>query len=109
MGFPVDVFHAVNKHSVDDAYCQEHCNPAGFPELIGDDDQWIFNSSICEQINVWVGKFLPIVREMSEVHFNFFLDEMFSLHNELKVAILAAKGRRPRLVPVEELMLPIPA
>ncbi|PIL28517.1 hypothetical protein GSI_08555 [Ganoderma sinense ZZ0214-1] len=107
MGFPVDVFHAVKKHAEDDEYCQEHCNPAGFPELLDKDEEWIFNSSVCEQINVWVGKFLPIVREMSEVHFNFLLDEMMSTHNELRVAILQARGRRPRLVPVEELMLPV--
>ena len=107
MGFPVDMFHAVNKHSEDDGYCQEHCNPAGFAELLDENEEWIFNSSVCEQINVWVGKFLPVVREMTEVHFNFFLDRMISTHNELKVAILEARGRRPRLVPVDELMSPL--
>ena len=107
MGFPVDVFHAVKKHGAEDGYCQDHCNPAGFSELLNDDGEWIFNSSVCEQINVWIGKFLPIVREMSEVHFNFFLDEMISIHNDLKVVILAARRCRPWLIPVEELRSPL--
>ncbi|PIL25548.1 hypothetical protein GSI_12386 [Ganoderma sinense ZZ0214-1] len=107
MAFPVDVFHAVKKHGADDGYCQEHCNPAGFPELVDDQKAWIFNSSVCEQINVWFGKFLPVVREMSEVHFNFFLDEMIAIHNALKVSTLHSTGCRPRLIPVEELMSPV--
>lgn len=108
MGFPVDVFHAIKKHGAQDVYCQEHCNPAGFPELLDDQRNWIFNSSVCEQINVWFGKFLPVVWEMSEVHFNFFLDEMISIHNAFKVATLHSTGRRPRQIPVEELMSPVP-
>lgn len=73
---------------------------------MGEGGDWAFNSSIAEQTNVWVGKFLPIVREMSEVHFNFFLDEMMDDHNEQKVTLLERRGRRPRLIPLEELALP---
>ena len=53
-----------------------------------------------------MGKFLPIVREMSEVHYNFFLDEMTHDKNEEKVAILFRRGRHPCIVPLEELELP---
>ena len=106
MCYPVDVFHAQNKHKGSDIFCQTHCNPALFPELMGEGGDWAFNSSIAEQTNVWVGKFLPIVREMSEVHFNFFLDEMMDDHNEQKVTLLERRGRRPRLIPLEELALP---
>lgn len=106
MCYPVDVFHAKNKHKDTDKFCQTHCNPALFPELLGKDSTWEFNSSIAEQTNVWMGKFLPIVREMSEVHYNFFLDEMTHDKNEEKVAILLRRGRHPRIVPLEELELP---
>ena len=104
MGFPVDVFHAVRKHQETDLYCQDHCNPAGFPELMGDQPgEWVFNSSACEQVNVWIAKFLPVVREMSEVHFNFFLDEMIAICNHVRVTELSSAGRRPRIIPIEEL------
>lgn len=105
-GLPVDVFHAVNKHKDSDLFCQMNCNPAGFRELYTADNQWIFNSSAAEQANVWFGKFLAIVREMSEVHFNFFLDEMIIIYNEEVVARLDRTGKCPRLVPVDELALP---
>ena len=105
MGYPVDVFHAQNKHKDTDRFCQEHCNPACFPELLKAEGGWVFNSSIAEQTNVWIGKFLPVVREMSEVHFNFFLDEMICIYNEQKIRLLERRGRCPRMVPLEELML----
>ena len=106
MCYPVDVFHAKNKHKDTDKFCQTHCNPALFPELLGKDSTWEFNSSIAEQTNVWMGKFLPIVREMSEVHYNFFLDEAIEAFNDHKVTTLGKRGARPRMVPVSELVLP---
>ncbi|KAG2157545.1 hypothetical protein DEU56DRAFT_906179 [Suillus clintonianus] len=33
-GMPVDVFHFNSKYKETDTYCQQHCNPATFPELI---------------------------------------------------------------------------
>jgi hypothetical protein len=65
VGLPVDVFHHKSKHSDGDLFCQAHCNPARFQELIGDNGEWVFNSSIAEQSNVWFGGFQPIVREMT--------------------------------------------
>ena len=100
MGFPVDVFHVVRKHQETDLYCQDHCNPAGFPELMGDQPgEWVFNSSACEQVNVWIAKFLPVVREMSEVHFNFFLDEMIKQTNRILVDDLEKRGHLPWSIP----------
>jgi hypothetical protein len=61
---PVDVFHARNKHHETDTFCQTHCNPAMFRELVGDNNEWVFNSSAAEQANVWFGGFQSIVREM---------------------------------------------
>lgn len=87
-------------------FCQRHCNPAGFPELYNEKNEWVFNSSAAEQANVWFGKFLPVVREMSLDHYNFYLDEMILIYNEQKEKALGQKGRRPRLIPVEELQLP---
>ena len=105
-GMPVDVFHAANKHSETDEFCQRYCNPAAFPEIQNDRHEWLFNSSICEQTNVWFGRFMPIVREMLAVNYNFFLDEMIAIYNDYKEDTLAKRGKNPRLVPVEELRLP---
>ncbi|KAG2746555.1 hypothetical protein P692DRAFT_201877121 [Suillus brevipes Sb2] len=59
-GMPVDVFHFNSKHKETDTYCQRHCNPAAFPELISG-GKWRFNTSICEQTNVWLGGYQAIV------------------------------------------------
>ena len=106
VGLVVDVFHAVTKHKDTDEFCQRHCNPAGFRELLTDLQEWLFNSSAAEQVNVWFGDFGPIVREMTEVHHEFFLDEMIAIYNEHKVSELWKRGCRPRIVPDEELSLP---
>ncbi len=107
VGMPVDVFHASTKHSDSDTFCAENCNPALFPELYNEQLQWIFNSSAAEQVNVWFGKFLSVVREMTEVHYHFFLDEMISIYNSYREEVLAKRGLSPRLIPVEELKLPL--
>ncbi|TFK22315.1 hypothetical protein FA15DRAFT_681746 [Coprinopsis marcescibilis] len=74
VGLSVDVFHFKCKHSVADTYCQVHCNPAAFPELLGEDDKpWFFNSSVAEQTNAWIGGYLPICREMTPERYDFFL------------------------------------
>ncbi|EIW78606.1 hypothetical protein CONPUDRAFT_27070, partial [Coniophora puteana RWD-64-598 SS2] len=62
--------------------CQKYCNPALFPDLQTDDGTgWWFNTSIAEQTNVWLGSYHAMVREMTSVRFNFFLDEMIRLRN----------------------------
>ncbi|KAI0703114.1 hypothetical protein C8Q76DRAFT_632028 [Earliella scabrosa] len=105
VGLPVDVFHATVKHKDTDAFCAMNCNPASFPELM-DGAKWLFNSSVAEQTNGWYGKFLPIVREMTRIHHNFFLDEMVSVYNDWKVSTLSQRAARPRTIPLEELRLP---
>jgi hypothetical protein len=97
VGMTVDVFHFLNKHQITHLFCQEHCNPAKFPELMGPDGKtWFFNTSIAEQTNVWLGGFHSMCREMLLVKYNFFLDEMIRLRNEITVAKLAADGFSPR-------------
>lgn len=64
VGLPVDVFHFKCKHSEGDVFCQAHCNPARFRELINSEGKWVFNSSAAEQTNVWFGKFQNIVQDM---------------------------------------------
>ncbi|KAF8218781.1 hypothetical protein L208DRAFT_1347395 [Tricholoma matsutake] len=61
---PVDVFHFKSKHKETDEFCQKHCNPALWPELVDADGKWVFNSSIAEQVNVWIGGYLAIVCDM---------------------------------------------
>ena len=108
VGFPVDVFHAVQKHKVDDDFCNLNCNPAGFPDLYDvETKKWRFNSSAAEQANVWYGKYLPIIREMTSSHYNFFLDEMIMLHNARREVSLAEDNKSPRIIPKAELMLPV--
>lgn len=94
VGLPVDVFHFKSKHREGDIVCGTHCNPASFAELI-DGDQWIFNSSIAEQTNVWFGGYRAIVREMRAVRYRFFLDEMILRRNRYTVARLAQEHKAP--------------
>jgi hypothetical protein len=96
IGMCVDVWHFLNKHKSMHQFCQEHCNPADYPELMGPNGEWWFNTSIAEQVNVWLGGFHAICREMLPVKYNFFLDEMIRLRNEVTIANLEAKGFRPR-------------
>ncbi|KAI0708330.1 hypothetical protein C8Q76DRAFT_627155 [Earliella scabrosa] len=106
IGLPVDVFHAIRKHKDSDGFCIMNCNPAGFPELYSIDNEWLFNTSAAEQGNVWFGKFMPVVREMDEIHFNFFLDEMILIRNNWRVGVLEKRGLHPRIIPRAELALP---
>src|ERR1700722_3264328 len=72
VGFPVNVFHFKSKHTGTNTTCEEHCNPAHFPELLQDDGKtWRFNSSICKQTNVWVGGFHAIMQEMGQDKYDF--------------------------------------
>ncbi|KAJ7601708.1 hypothetical protein DFH06DRAFT_1276631 [Mycena polygramma] len=92
----VDVFHFLHKHEEGHTFCQEHCNPAAYPELLGPDNKWFFNTSVAEQINVWLGGYQSMCREMLPTKFNFFLNEMIRLRNQITVAKLAADGHNPR-------------
>ncbi|EIW85529.1 hypothetical protein CONPUDRAFT_98624 [Coniophora puteana RWD-64-598 SS2] len=96
VGMSVDVFHFLNKHKTTHDFCQRYCNPALFPELLKDDGSgWWFNSSIAEQVNVWLGSYHSMVREMTPVRFNFFLDEMVRLRNIDVVQRLNAQKLNP--------------
>jgi hypothetical protein len=95
IGLSVDVFHFECKHSKQDTFCQENCNPAAFPELKTDGGEWYFNSSACEQTNSWFGKFNPITRGMKPVKFDFFLDEMILCRNRETLKKLEKAGMKP--------------
>jgi hypothetical protein len=95
IGLSVDVFHFKCKHSKQDTFCQENCNPAAFPELKTDTSEWYFNSSACEQTNSWFGNFNPITRGMKPVKFDFFLDEMILCRNEQTLKKLEKTGKNP--------------
>jgi hypothetical protein len=99
IGMCVDVWHFLNKHKATHQFCQEHCNPADYPELMTDDGHWYFNTSVAEQTNVWMGGYHTICREMLPVKYNFFLDEMIQLRNEMVVAKLEAQGYHPGYAP----------
>ncbi|EIW75906.1 hypothetical protein CONPUDRAFT_65267 [Coniophora puteana RWD-64-598 SS2] len=100
VGMSVDIFHFRNKHKTTDEFCQRYCNPADFPELQSEDGSgWWFNSSVAEQVNVWLGSFHAIVREMRPIRYNFFLDEMVRLRNIDVLASLERKGLCPTYSP----------
>jgi hypothetical protein len=100
IGLTVDVFHFKSKHAETDVFCQTHCNPAGYPELLSaDGNGWYFNSSIAEQTNVWLGGYHSICREMLVDKYVFFLDEMIMRKNRLVKAKLEKEKHMPELWP----------
>ena len=100
IGMCVDVWHLLNKHKTTHEYCQKNCNPLDYPELMNDDESgWWFNTSIAEQINVWLGSYHAICREMLPVKYNFFLDEMIHLRNVITITSLEVRGLQPRYSP----------
>jgi hypothetical protein len=95
VGLSVDVFHFKCKHLTSDHFCQEHCNPAAFPELLAEEGGWYFNSSIAEQTNVWFGGYHAICCEMLVDKYNFFLDEMIIQKNRTTISKLEKEDRNP--------------
>lgn len=103
VGLPVDVFHFKSKHKETDIHCQTYCNPANFPELMTSEDEWLFNSSAAEQVNVWFGAFQSIVREMTVERYNFYLDEVIAIRNRYIASLLSARLHAPHLLTEPEL------
>ncbi|KAG8961976.1 hypothetical protein FRC05_005642, partial [Tulasnella sp. 425] len=99
VGLVVDVFHFTRKHKETDINCQTYCNPANYPELVGSNGTWVFNSSAAEQVNAWFGGFQAVVREMSPERYGFYLDQMIAIRNQFVVTELERKGHKPHLVP----------
>lgn len=92
----VDVWHFLHKHKSTHQFCQLHCNPADYPELMGPDGKsWAFNTSIVEQCNGWINGYTAICREMQAIKYDFFLDEMICLRNEITVTHLGVQGQNP--------------
>ncbi|KAG2139346.1 hypothetical protein DEU56DRAFT_871163 [Suillus clintonianus] len=101
-GMPVDVFHFNSKHKETDTYCQQHCNPAAFPELVSG-GKWQFNTSICEQTNVWLGGYQAILRDMSVHRYNFYLDEMIKRRNRYVISESERRGHSPWMISMDAL------
>ncbi|KZO96702.1 hypothetical protein CALVIDRAFT_471553, partial [Calocera viscosa TUFC12733] len=105
MGQPVDVFHFKSKHSENDEYCGQHCNPLLFPEIYDAKTKtWFFNSSAAEQTNAWFNGYHSIVHDMVGPRYDFFLDEMIKERNRFTVANLEKEGKHPYLVPRDWLL-----
>lgn len=100
-GLPVDVFHFTSKHKATDEFCQKHCNPALYKNLMDENGDWVYNSSAAEQANAWIGHFISIVREMLAHRFNFFMDEMIQRRNQSIISQLKDKGKAPFKIPFE--------
>ncbi|KAF8226601.1 hypothetical protein L208DRAFT_1301045, partial [Tricholoma matsutake] len=98
MGMSVDVWHFLNKHKVTHEFCQVHCNPAMYPELMNEDGDWYFNTSVTEQTNAWLGGYHSMCHEMLPAKFNFFLDEMVWLRNIEMLRTLEAGGYNPHIM-----------
>ncbi|KAJ7104619.1 hypothetical protein C8R44DRAFT_640225, partial [Mycena epipterygia] len=97
VGMSVDVFHFLNKHDINHEFCQKYCNPMSFLEMLGPDGKWFFNTSVAEQTNVWLGGYQSICREMLPTKFNFFLNKMIRLCNQVTITKLEADGHNPRV------------
>jgi hypothetical protein len=100
IGLPVDIFHFKSKHKETDQHCQEHCNPTMFEDLLVVNEktgreEWYLNTSISEQNNVWLGGFHTMCIEMRAVFYDFFLDEMIRLQNEVTLVRLHLQGAEP--------------
>ena len=96
IGLPVDVFHWKTKHKQSNDACAIHCNPYSYLDLHKEDDSgWVFNSSIAEQTNVWLGGYHAILWEMHVVLYDFFLDEIIMEKNMITVAKLRSQGLCP--------------
>ena len=98
IGMCVDVWHFLNKHQVTHEYCQKHCNPSMYPELLDEFGRWFFNTSVAEQINAWLQGYHSICREMLPTKFDFFLDEMIRRRNIEHLKKLKEGGLNPRVV-----------
>lgn len=98
MGMCVDVWHFLNKHKITHEFCQKHCNPAKYPEMLNENGEWYFNTSVAEQTNAWLGGYHSICREMLPAKFNFFLDEMIRLHNIEVLHKLDEAGHNPTAI-----------
>ncbi|KIK93253.1 hypothetical protein PAXRUDRAFT_145477, partial [Paxillus rubicundulus Ve08.2h10] len=79
-------------------YCQKHCNPVFFPELI-QDGKWHFNTSICEQTNVWLGGYQAILQNISVHRYNFYLDELIKRWNHFVIQQLEKNEQEPWIIP----------
>lgn len=77
---PVDPFH-FKSHKESHLPCRLNNDPNLFPELKTEDGRWVFNGSAAEVINVWLGGFESMVRNMHAVRYHFFLNEMVRLRN----------------------------
>ncbi|KAF8160312.1 hypothetical protein BJ912DRAFT_1026540 [Pholiota molesta] len=91
VGCPVDAFHFDCKH--------KHCNPRKFPELVNPDGSWHFNSSKCEQTNVWLGGYHAVLREMTAYRYEFLLDELIMRKNRVLIQKLEHDGHLPSYIP----------
>ena len=101
IGLTVDVFHFKCKHSENDVFCQENCNPAAYPELLRNGgQQWFFNLSVAEQTNAWIGGYNAICCEMGVERYNFFLDEMIRRRNIFTLTKLKQSGEEPGTRPL---------
>ena len=60
---------------------------------------WYFNSSKCEQLNVWLGGYHAILREMNADRYEFLLDELIMRKNKLLKVKLERDGHLPGYIP----------
>ncbi|EGG11194.1 uncharacterized protein MELLADRAFT_70900 [Melampsora larici-populina 98AG31] len=86
---PVNAFH-IKSHKDTHTSCCANNHPNLFPQLKRSDGSWRFNSSAAEIVNAWFCRFDSMCRNMHQVKYNFFLDEMIRLHNVRTCAKLSS-------------------
>ena len=80
IGMCVDPWNFTNKHKNTDTCCCINYNAVDYPKLLTNDSKWHFSTLIAEQINVWLGGYYSICKEMLPLKYDFFLDKMVRLH-----------------------------
>jgi hypothetical protein len=78
-----------------DEFCQLHCNPSQWDFLSDGKGKWIFNSSVAEQTNAWIGGYHSMFCGMKNTKYGFFLDEMIKHQNQVTIERLQSKGANP--------------
>ena len=66
---------------------------------------WCFNTSVCEQTNVWLGGYAAMLRDMEATRYTFFLDEMIKRRNRHVVGELERKGHCTWFLPADILQV----
>ena len=65
-----------------DKWCKENCDHDSIKELNG------INTSVCEEINIWFGRFKHALKHMNYERYNFFVFNLADEYNKFEITQL---------------------